>query len=503
MMGRTSHFLAFQKEDNRNPDLVAWCMRLLVALTVGGIPLLLSACLPEGQNAGGQSQATISNAPAKADRLDSRDTLTRRDVRVETTATVIPTSAAEPVSTVSAPPQLIPADEALGNFFEALAALDRGDRQESVTILHLGDEHIAADRITAELRAQFHARFGNAGRGLMAPGVFRIAGARISREGDWRVASSAEGDAGPFGLTGVRLTGRNGATLNMTMLESPFDWAELTFATGPDAGDAYVAVEDKGDVVSTRTANETWQRIKINAGGSALSVRAVGSEPVRLLSWRVMRENPGVRYVNLGVPNARVDTAAVWSDAFVKADLTHLSPDLIILGYGTNSSFDDALNTQQYAAATDNLIARVRAALPDVSLIIVGPPDVATLPPHARGRSTDACRPLSAEERANYDRLLIAESPRLARWYPPIGLVEVRRALRSAASRHAAFFWNWSEAMGGPCSIHTWVHATPPLAAPDHRNLTPEGARKIARALYRDLMQGFEQYRSRVASAGE
>ncbi len=504
MTARTSDFLALSKIVVEHHDFVAWLMRLVVALMVVAISLLLSACFPEGQKAGGQPQnTTISNAPAKRDRLDSRGTLMRRDVRVETTATVIPTSAPEPVSTVSPPPPLIPADEALRNFFEALAALDRGDRQEPVTILHLGDEHIAADRITAELRAQFQARFGDAGRGLMAPGVFRIAGARISREGDWRVASSAAGDAGPFGLTGVRLIGRNGATLNMTMPEAPFDWAELTFATGPDSGDAYVAVGDKGDVVSTRTTTQTWQRIKINAGGSALSIHAVGSEPVRLLSWRVVRENPGVRYVNLGVPNARIETAGAWSDAFVKADLTHLSPDLIIFGYGTNSSFDHAFNAQQYAAATENLIARMRAALPDVSVIIVGPPDLATLPPHARGQSTDACRPLSAEERANYDRLVDAESPRLARWHPPIVLAEVRRALRSAASRHAAFFWDWSEAMGGPCSIHAWVHATPPLAAPDHRNLTPEGAQRTARALYRDLMLGFERYRLRVASAKE
>ena len=39
-----------------------------------------------------------------------------------------------------------------------------------MTILHLGDSHIASDRITGEVRRLLQARFGDAGRGLMMPG---------------------------------------------------------------------------------------------------------------------------------------------------------------------------------------------------------------------------------------------------------------------------------------------------------------------------------------------
>jgi hypothetical protein len=41
----------------------------------------------------------------------------------------------------------------------------------------------------------------------------------------------------------------------------------------------------------------------------------------------------------------------------------------------------------------------------------------------------------------------------------------------------------------------------PPLAAPDHRNFTVEGARKSARALFRVVIQAYEQYRARIAQA--
>jgi hypothetical protein len=253
-------------------------------LAAGVLSVFLLGCLPESESERKQTITEhVSNEAAKTDRLDPGSAPARQDLRVETTATVIPTSAPEPSAGLPAPAPPVSADAALKNFFEALAGLDRGDRRRPMTILHLGDQHIAADRITAELRAQFQGRFGDAGRGLMAPGVFRVAGARIERKGDWRVASSAAGDAGPFGLTGVRLSGHNGATLQITM-PRPFDYAEITFATGPKTGEAYVAVDGKGDTVSTRTETETWQRIKINASGRTLSVRAEGAVPVRLLS---------------------------------------------------------------------------------------------------------------------------------------------------------------------------------------------------------------------------
>jgi lysophospholipase L1-like esterase len=502
MTARAGESFALSVQFSEKCGVTGLRLPLARMLVVGVLSALTVGCLPENKTGDSQTvKAPVSNIAAKADRLDTGGAVAGSDVRVETTATVIPTSAPEPGDNLPTPAPPVPAGEALKHFFDALAALDRGDRQKPVTILHLGDEHIAADRITEELRMQFQMRFGDAGRGLMAPGVFRVAGARIKREGDWRVASSAAGNGGPFGLTGVRLTGRNGATLRLTLRDAPFDWAEITFATGPGTGDAYVAVDGQGDVVSTRTAAETWQRIKINAAGSALTVRAEDSDPVRLLSWRLVRERRGVRYVNLGVPGAKVTTHDAWKDAFVKADLKHLAPDLVIIGYGTNSAFDHSLDPQAYASAAETLIKRLRSMAPQASFLALGPPDLAQIPAYAETENTDACRALTIAERANYARLLADEDPRLARWHPPPKLRAVRQALRAVASQTGVFFWDWSRVIGGPCSIHAWVHASPPLAAGDHRHFTAVGARKSARALFRDLMQAYQRHRTRSATA--
>ena len=48
--------------------------------------------------------------------------------------------------------------------------------------------------------------------------------------------------------------------------------------------------------------------------------------------------------------------------------------------------------------------------------------------------------------------------------------------------------------MGGPCSIHAWASATPPLAEPDHITLTEAGDGRSARALFAELMAGYDGY---------
>lgn len=465
---------------------------VVAALTVG--------CLPDDNGKPDTDGVPASNVAAKSDRLDLGPTLAA-GYEVETTATVVQTSLSEPSPEALAPVQPVPARLALRHFFDALAALDRGERDRPVTIVHLGDQHIAADRLTSELRSLFQARFGDAGRGFMAPGLFRVAGAEITRTGDWQVASSAAGSPGPFGLSGVRLSGREGATMTISMPRAPFDWAEITFASGPGTGPVQVSVDGQGDTISTRTANPTWQRIKIKAGGTTLKVRAEGDKPVELLSLSLARSQPGLRYINLGVPGATAQTHQHWTADYIAGDLVHLAPDLVIVGYGTNEALAETLDRDAYAQAIRSLISRVRKHATQTSILIMGPPDIATMPRYAAREGAEACRPLTEEERANYSALKRARDPRLGRWHPPLHLRSIRQTLHRVASKSEAFFWDWSGVMGGPCSIHNWVHAAPPLAAADHQNFTTEGARRFARALFQRLMKAYEAQQARTAQS--
>jgi hypothetical protein len=74
-------------------------------------------------------------------------------------------------------------------------------------------------------------------------------------------------------------------------------------------------------------------------------------------------------------------------------------------------------------------------------------------------------------------------------------LAKVRQAERNAAAKMGWFFWDWSAAMGGPCSMHRWVVADPPLGFDDHVHLKTDGYRMGAQQLFDELMAQYDRYR--------
>src|SRR5208283_1444533 len=120
-------------------------------------------------------------------------------------------------------------------------------------------------------------------------------------------------------------------------------------------------------------------------------------------------------------------------------------------------------------------------------------PDAARLPAFAGG-GVQMCRALDLHEVASYGRMVESADGRLARWHAPPKLDAVRSAQRLAAANAGAFFWDWAKYMGGPCSIHAWASSTPPLAEPDHITLTEAGDDRSARALFAEIMAGYDSY---------
>ncbi|MEC9368389.1 MAG: GDSL-type esterase/lipase family protein [Pseudomonadota bacterium] len=439
------------------------------------------------------------NRSLKSDRPEMQVTVRVNPVPVALPTTMPeprPEPAAEPVA--AAMPGIAPvAVGPLAGFYRGLREIDTGTRARPVTILHLGDSHIAADRFSGDLRSLFQARFGNAGRGMMMPGFpfpyYRAQGVEFSKTGAWTASNSFRNDSGPYGVTGVRLTTRQGgATLSLTSEDGPFEWAEATFLTGAGMGAATVSVGQATETTSTAGKDGSLRRVRIERKGSKMTVTARGDGPVSVLSWAIGYERPGVRYVSFGIPGATAETTRRWDDALLAADIERLNPDLVILGFGTNEGFNDGLNLSTYSQRVTELMGRISAAAPQVSFLIIGPGDSARLPRFAGGSRRDLpCRDLDDSERANYTTLLRSRSPKLARWHPPAKLGEVRHALKEIAQSQGAMFWDWSRAMGGPCGIQDWVRSQPALAAGDYVHITAEGARRSARMLFTAIMAGY------------
>ncbi len=93
-------------------------------------------------------------------------------------------------------------------FTRRLADLEAG-RLARLTILQIGDSHTEAEHFSGHLRALFQARFGNAGRGMLAPGspvdYWRPYQVRAQQAGKWQVFTSNKSDHAASAVRIVRL----------------------------------------------------------------------------------------------------------------------------------------------------------------------------------------------------------------------------------------------------------------------------------------------------------
>ena len=392
-------------------------------------------------------------------------------------------------------PLILPPAKSLANFYAGLTALAAGKRAHPVTILHLGDDHIAYDRFAGSMRDQLSSRFGSAGFGLMTPGLYPIRGMKVDRSGKWTLASSAAGAQGAFGISGASMTSASPeAWLRFTSSLTTFDWAEVTFATGPGLGTAMAGLDGDLKIVPTQAPRTGQTAIRLSSKAHEIMIRPKGDGPVTILSVATGTNNPGVVYSNLGLPGATALTQEKWNQDFVANDLKKLNPDLIVIEYGTREGFDDSLDVSQYEEHLGAMIGLIKHRAPQASILIVGPPDAARLPGFASSAGAQACRALNPQETAGYGAMMERTDGRLGRWHTPPKLIAVRTAQRRIASALGAYFWDWSKYMGGSCSVHAWAMAVPPFAEPDHITLTEAGDNRSARALFTEIMAGYEAY---------
>lgn len=410
-----------------------------------------------------------------------------------------PSNIESPVA-IEAPVGAKPHTGKLANFYNALASIETGTGASPVTVLHLGDSHIASDRITGEVRTLMQARFGDAGRGLMMPGFpfpyYKAPGFTFEKKGDWTAANSLTDD-GIYGISGVSLTSASAdAALVLTSTAAPFASAEVILLMAPGKGRAAITVGDVHEDIVTASDQRSVLRVQFSAKASSVTIEAKGDGPITVLGWSVDSGKQGIRYVNLGIPGASALTTSRFDRALAASDIKSLSPKLVVLGYGTNEGFIDGLDLEAYEKAYERLIALIKQAAPDASLVILGPLDGARLPRFVKSadKAELPCRALSDDELANYDALVAAKDAKIAHWYTPPKLDDVRQTLRKIAERHGALYWDMSSVMGGPCSIESWVKATPPLALPDHVHLSDEGSRRVGRALYAALLADYDRH---------
>jgi lysophospholipase L1-like esterase len=347
------------------------------------------------------------------------------------------------------------------------ASLRRG---EVTRILHYGDSPTTADSITSDIRKLLQARFGDAGHGFLLIAKpwawYGHNGMRLDAKG-WQIepASQRREPDGFHGLGGVSFRGEPGAVSRVGLPDGQYTSAVVYYLAQPGGG-TFTVEAGEAKIVDVNTDAEQkkpgFAEFKLPPETTTIELRVVSGK-VRLFGYRFDKDGPGVQYSSLGINGAQVQMVLRYfaTDQWTEA-LRHENPALVVLNYGTNESIFPAYVQKQYPDELRRVIARIREALPNASLLLMGPMDRGTM--------------IAGE-------IVTPESLQT--------LIAVQKKV--AAETGCAFF-NTFDAMGGAGTMGRWYHAQPRLVSADFMHPLPAGAAKVGALFEGALIQGYESY---------
>jgi lysophospholipase L1-like esterase len=380
---------------------------------------------------------------------------------------------ARPARSASAapPPAVVPASRgSLSAFFEALTALGAGRRTGHVRVLWQGDSHTNADFLSGAVRSALAARFGDGGPGFLRIGTkaYRHDGVRLGRDGAWNVdpdppARRTLQDDGVFGLGGTRAQPKPGASFGLQVVTRGSDAEaqasfDLAYSLPPGASFNLQLGSHQRRVDAKTAATESASGIRhltLTAPLAApLSLKPERGAP-RFFGVVVERNAPaGVVLDTAGIDGARLETPLAWNEPAFVAEVARRAPELLVVAYGTNESFD-ATRVSRYGAQLAELVGRLRRGAPDASCLVLGPTDA----PLGEG-----------------------SVPRVA---------EVTAELRRAADGLGCSFVSLQQLMGGEGSFARGMREKERLCQPDKLHLTPKGYQGLGQALAKLLLDAY------------
>ncbi len=361
----------------------------------------------------------------------------------------------------------------------------------TISVLQLGDSHTAADYFTGVLRDHLQNEYGDAGTGYIPPGRphggVRLARLAISTSAHWTYgALRTTSDVSTYFLSGFTASAAlAGEALTWTATggrTDRFRTLEIEALTGPDQGSFDVVLDDQL-LGHWDLRRPTVRRVVLRTRASAqaipfgkLVLTTTSDSPVTIGGLGLYDDGPGVVLSEAGLPSATVNAFDKLDEPTFEAELERMRPDVVVVAFGTNEGFDDNLDLQDYGHRYSRVIGRIRAALPDVRIALIGPPDGERLPASCRRYASSAtCG--KPPTRNSKGKLVYG-----CQWARPPKLDATRDVIATLAQSLSLAYWNWATINPGSCGAHDLATGTPKLMASDHVHFSAEGYKQSAEA---------------------
>lgn len=328
-------------------------------------------------------------------------------------------------------------------------------------MLILGDSHMQCEDFGNALATYFQdsLEVPLAGRGF----VFPYPLARTSHRSNMSFSPCNE-------WAGCRITresnrcdwGLSGWVAILDRDSTAFSWAQA--GAGFKKGDRInLLVPDRQSThFSVFMADSLGNRVPLQYNRSQAGYGGTVGSPGSRLRFEIVRKQPDAAFVLQGLvvdPSSNGLVVGISGTNGARLDhylqspdlgkhLKVLAPELVVVCLGTNDAFVRNFDPSVTRDALQKLLEKVKSALPDAAVLLVGPPD------HCIGRKR--VNPATRKVNAIYAEI---------------------------ADNLDFVFWNQQKAMGGQGSIHAWRRRK--LATKDLVHFTPEGYAKQARLLGR------------------
>ena len=259
-----------------------------------------------------------------------------------------------------------------------VAAAFRRAAIEPVTVVHIGDSHIQADGATEVTRRLLQRRYGNGGRGFIAP--LKLAGTnepmnyKLTSTSRWKTARLLKQPwAVDMQFSGVAIapeSGRFDLTVDTETLRSPADpFNTLKIFTG-DVAVKVDSVACSGRPVEFGTSEgEGVTEVRLPRSVDAATLYMSAAPGAVIAGVELLNGNGGVVYSAIGNNGAAFSS---YDGLRVGERIAQMHPALVVLSMGTNEAFGN-MSAAQMRLNIDRLVGEIKEANPDAAILLVTP----------------------------------------------------------------------------------------------------------------------------------
>lgn len=330
-------------------------------------------------------------------------------------------------------------------------------QQKQLHVVQLGDSHTAGDTMTDALRTRLQQDLGYGGMGWAMPMYFN--GQRMAKFGydnvNWQPISSRSTHTENYTLGGMLAKPlQSGATLTIKAKQAETT-QHITVSIRQSAQDRPLkGIDATGKTFSIEAPikNGQWQTTQFTAT-LPFTIHAEQVNDTAIGGWWAS-QGQGSIVSALGINGSELSQWNRWNTSAWQQELATIRPQLIILAYGTNEAYNN-VDAQDVAQVLTQRIQQIRQATPNSAIMIISAPEALK---NIRGQCGTRPAQLSA----------------------------IQQAQKQVAEQQRTLYWDWQKAMGGQCSMNTWIKQGKALK--DGVHFSQAGYQQLGSLLANDIL---------------